>query len=172
MIKNAITISVLATIAGGVLLAQGPGFGRGFAGGQGAAQTTTDFRLERWSQLLSLDAGQQQQAKTIIENASAAEQAVQPELIQARANLQAAVKTGGDIDNLAASLGTLLGKMHAIQANAMAQFYRILTPSQREQWDKYQAAGLCVGLGPCGGGTGRGMGRGMGMMGVGPGRRQ
>ncbi len=168
MIKNAVKISVLAAIAGGILLAQGPGFGRGFAGGRGAAQAATDVRLERWSQLLGLDAGQQQQAKTIFESASEAEQALQPDLIQARANLQAAVKTDVNTDSLALALGALLGKMHALQANAMAQFYRILTPSQREQLDKYQGAGLCMGFGNCAGG----MGRGMGLMGSGLGPRQ
>ncbi len=168
MIKFAVRFAAVALIAAGLAVAQGPGFGRWRAANMAGVQNMTDWQLDRLSQLLSLDAGQKQQAKTIFDGASAATQVLQPALAQAQTDLHNATRTGKDIDKLATALGTLLGRVHAIHATAMAQFYIILTPSQRDQFDKYQGAGMCAGVG-CPGG----MGMGMGMMhGLGPGARQ
>ncbi len=163
MKKNAWKLATAAVIAAGVAIAQGPGYGRWGANPQTGSQSTQDFRLERLTQLLSLDAGQQAQAKAIFDKESADSQALQPSLVQAQTNLHNAIRTGKGIDTLSAGLGTILGQMHAIHTTAMAQFYNILTPAQKDQFDKYQGAGLCMGLGDCPG-AGLGMGRGMGMM--------
>ncbi len=166
--------AAVAVIAIGAAMAQGPGSGRWGAGSQAGTQSMADWRLEQISTILSLDISQKAQAKTIFDNALAATQALQPALLQAHTDLRNAARTGNDIDKLSTAVGTLVAKMQAIHTTAFAQFYNILTPAQRDQLDKYEGAGLCMGLG---GGTGMGMmggGRGMGMMGggLGAGARQ
>ena len=157
-------VAAVAAIAVGTTMAQGPGFGRWGAATQAGTQSMTDWRLEQLSTLLSLDVSQKAQAKTIFDNALAATQALQPALLQAHTDLRNAARTGKDIERLSTAVGTLVAKMQASHTTAFAQLYNILTPAQRAQLDKYEGAGLCIGIG---GGAGMGMmggRRGMGMM--------
>jgi len=157
MTQIPIRIAALAVIALGTATAQGPGFGWR-ANSQANAQSMSDWRLAHLAVLLNLTDVQKQQAKVIFDTAATASQALQPALLQARTDLHNAVKTGKDIDKLSAALGALQGKLHAIQANAMSQFYNLLTTAQRQQFDS-----LGVGAGPGGPGMGMGMGPGRGM---------
>ena len=169
--NNIVKAAAVAAIVAGMAIAQGPGFGRMGAGSQTTTQDMTALRLERMTTLLTLDVGQQQQAKAIFDKASAASLALQPALLQAQTALRDAARTGKNIDTLSAAVGTLVGKMRAIQTAASAEFYNLLTPAQRTQMDKLQGSGVCMGLcNGTGGGGGMGMrGRGMGMMGGGSG---
>ncbi|MBZ5724395.1 MAG: Spy/CpxP family protein refolding chaperone [Acidobacteriia bacterium] len=160
-------VAAVAAIAVGMAMAQGPGFGHWCANPQAGAQRSANWWLERISTILSLDVSQKAQANTIFDTALAATQALQPALLQAHTDLRNAARTGKDIDKLTTTAGTLVAKMQAIHTTAFAQLYNILTPTQRDQFDKYEGAGLCMGLGW---GPGMGMmggGRGMGMMGRG-----
>jgi Spy/CpxP family protein refolding chaperone len=161
MTRILIRIAALGAIALGTAMAQGPGF-RWRANAQTGTQDMTAWRVDRLTALLNLTDVQKQQAKVIFDGAWTASQALQPAIVQAQTDLHAAVKTGKDIDKLSAALGTLIGKLRAIHANAMSQFYSILTTTQREQFDKLQGTGIGMGLGPGGAGRGMGMGRGMG----------
>lgn len=164
MKKIGMSVAVIAVIAVGVAVAQGPGFGCWGANSQANTQNMMDWRLDQMSKALNLTDAQKQQAKVIFDNASAASQALQPALLQAQTDLRDAAKTGKDIDRLAAAFGTLAGKMRALHTTAFAQFYNILTAAQRDQLDKYPGAGFCVGQGNCPRGSGMGMmmGRGFG----------
>ena len=63
-------------------------------------------------------------------------------LLQAHADLRNAARTGKDIDRLSTAVGALIAKMQAIHTTAFAQLYNILTPTQRDQLDKYEGGGL------------------------------
>jgi Spy/CpxP family protein refolding chaperone len=182
--NSVMKVAAVAVIAVGTAMAQGPGFGRWSANSQTSPQNMAGLQLGRMTTLLSLDVGQQQQAKIFFDKASADSQALQPALLQAQTALHNAVRTGENIATLSAAAGKLMGQMQAIRVTALAGLYSILTPAQRDQLDKLQGAGVCMGLGNCpgggmgmmGGGAGMGMrGRGgVGMMGggFGPGPRQ
>ena len=114
-------------------------------------------RLEMLSTVLGLTEAQKGQAKTIFEAEQTALQALQGQVRPANEALRDAVqsnRTDTEIDTLAGTVGSLHGQRLAIQTKAAAQFYRILTPEQREKQSKLR--------------MGRG-GPGMGMPGMGPG---
>jgi Spy/CpxP family protein refolding chaperone len=128
-------------------------------------------RLEMLSTVLGLTEAQKVQAKTIFEAEHAALQVLQDQTRAANQALREAVqsnRTDTEIDTLAGTVGSLHGQRLAIQTKAAAQFYRILTPEQREKQNTLRRAG--PGMGMPGMGPG-GMGPG-GPAGAGPARRR
>jgi Spy/CpxP family protein refolding chaperone len=153
-------VAAAAALAAGIAIAQGPGYGRGGANAQTGAVNFSDFRVERLTALLGLDESQQQQAKTIFENAQTALEALEPVVLPAQTALQAAVRSGSGIDAAVNALSAVRAKIQFVNASAMSEFYKLLTPAQRDQFDRFHAAGAYLGQRS---GAGRGIGRGMGM---------
>ncbi len=128
----------VAAISAALLIAQGPGFGsrRGGHLQNGTSPGGMDNRLERLAVVLSLDEAQKVKAEAIFNAARESAAALQPSIVETRENLREAVQANaGNIDELAASLGALMGQMHAIHAKATAQFRAILNAGQQEQFD-------------------------------------
>jgi hypothetical protein len=166
--------AAVALLAVGIAPAQGPGLGWGAsaqmgaqngtqAGAQTATQAMAEVRLTRLTQLLTLDATQQAQAKAIFETAQNSVAALQTQIVAARTALQSAARAGKDVTAESAALAGLMAKAQAVQATAMGQFYNLLTPTQRDLFDKVHGAGMGFGMG-MGRGAGMGTGTGMGMM--------
>jgi hypothetical protein len=117
-----------------------------------------DRRVNMLTTLLSLDAGQQAQAKTIFTDEATASLALRDKMREAHEALQSAAKSSasdGQIDALAAQVGTVHGQSLAIHAKAQSKLRAILNSAQREKLD---AARGGFGGGPRGpGGMGGGM---------------
>jgi Spy/CpxP family protein refolding chaperone len=153
-------VAAAAAFTAGIAAAQGPGYGRWGANAQTGAVNFSDVRVERLTALLNLDESQQQQAKTIFEGAGTAIEALEPAVLQAHTALQTAVKSGAGIEAAVNALSAVRAKIQLVNASAISQFNTLLTPAQRDQFDRFHAAGAC--LSPRSG-TGRGMGMGPGM---------
>ncbi len=132
MKNKLIKLAAVAAVAGSLLLAQGPGPGRGnHPGGQrGFGMLGT---------ALDLTDTQKEQAKAIFDAARQSAQPIQDQLKQGHEALANAVKTGksdAEIDQLSSSLAPLLAQSTAIHTKAFAKVYAILTPEQKEKADK------------------------------------
>jgi Spy/CpxP family protein refolding chaperone len=152
--RKTIGVALMAlTAATGMFAQGGPGGGRGDRTPPTAAEML-DRRIQMLTTLLTLDAAQQAQARTIFTDENTAATAIRTKLDTAEDALQAAVKgsaSDSQIDQLAASIGTLQGQSIAVHAKAQAKFRSILNATQKEKLDAAR-----------GGMGGRGMG---GMMG-------
>jgi Skp family chaperone for outer membrane proteins len=150
--KNTMGVALLAVTAATGLFAQpGPG-GRGDRTPPTAAEMV-ERRVEMLTARLTLDAAQQAQAKTIFSDENTAAAALRTKIEAAQDVLQDAVKgsaSESQIDQLAATVGTLHGQMLATHAKAQAKFRAILNATQKEKLDTMR------------GGMGGGMGAGMG----------
>lgn len=157
---------VIGALAAGLLLAQGPGFGRRGGGPQAPQfqnqqmdpQQFAEWRVNRLAFMLNLNETQKTQAKSIFEQMFKSTQALQADVLKAREALQAAIKAYkvDQISTLSVNLGALTTKIRTIHAVAQAEFYsKVLLPAQREQLDKLGGFGMGMG--------GNGRGRGMGM---------
>src|SRR5579871_6663153 len=85
-------------------------------------------KVSRMTSLLGLSSAQVTQATTIYNNAATAITPLQTTMTGYRSTLQAAVKSGAaeTIEQTAASIGTTMGEITAIQSKADAAFYAIL----------------------------------------------
>jgi Spy/CpxP family protein refolding chaperone len=110
-------------------------------------------RLEMLATVLSLTEAQKAQAKTIFEAEQTALQTLQDQVRAANEALRDSVasnRTDTEIDTLAETVGSLHGRRLAIQTKAAAQFYRILTPEQREKQNTLRRGMGMPGMGPGG----------------------
>ena len=92
-----------------------------------------------WTSNLGLDAGQQASVKTILADQESSANALKSSLDQALTTLTAATKTNSvdsQIDRLSADLGAVFAQAVAVQAKAYARFYALLTPDQKQKFDK------------------------------------
>ena len=92
-----------------------------------------------WTSNLGLDAGQQASVKTILADQEGATNALKSSLDQALATLTAAAKANSvdsQIDRLSAELAAIFAQAVAVQAKAYARFYALLTPDQKQRFDK------------------------------------
>lgn len=117
-------------------------FAQGRPDGRGGTPPTPEQMVERRVQMLTtfltLDASQQQQAKTIFTDEQTAGLALREPTKAAHDALQAAVKAGASdaqIDQLAGQLGTLEGRGAAIHAKAQTKFRLLLNATQKEKLD-------------------------------------
>jgi hypothetical protein len=108
------------------------------------------MRVSMLASRLNLTDAQKSQAITIFTNAQTAAAPVQTNIQTKRDELSAAVRSNntGLIESVALALGVLQGQLTAIESQADAGFYAILTTEQKELYDDM----------PAGGGMGRGMG--------------
>lgn len=128
-------IAAGAVLAGGLLLAQGPG--PGMMGILGDFQAR---HLEALSLVLGLTDAQKAQAKGIFDAAWEAAKPLLPELRQAHEALVKAVESGSasdqQIQQLADTQAKLISQLIAIHAKAAIKFRALLTPEQRDKADK------------------------------------
>ena len=139
------TVSALAVISAGLVLAQGPPARRPPAKAEGGPQAR---QVEFLATYLGLSDSQKDQAKTVFNNAAQAARALRDPLRQAREALRKASegnRSDGEIDQLAATVGNLTGQIEAIDAKAQARFHALLTPEQTDKLNKMPGLGLRVG---------------------------
>ena len=88
---------------------------------------------ERLMNALNLTPAQREQARTIFREEQQSIKPVREQLKENRAAMAAAVKADNkaEIQRLANQGGQLMGKVIASRSEAMAKFYRTLTPAQR-----------------------------------------
>jgi periplasmic protein CpxP/Spy len=134
----------MAALASGMLFAQAPAPP---AQPQSPAQRRQQFRgrmFDRIAAQLNLTDDQKQQAHSILQSARESAQPITQQLKQNRQALHDAIKAGkpdADIDQLAASTGTLMGQATAIRTKAFAKVYALLTPEQRTKADQLGSHG-------------------------------
>ncbi len=116
--------------------------------------TMVQHRVTQLTAQLTLSSSQATQATAIYTNAATAVAPLQAEMKTYRATLQAAVKSGASetIDQTAASIGTTMGQILAIQSKADAAFYLTLSTSQQAAMSA--TPGALGSLGPGGPGAG------------------
>lgn len=136
-------IATTAALATGMLFAQTPAPSAPAANAPAAherAHNGMRQHRERMAKELNLTDAQKQQAKSIFQNARETAKPVREELKQTRLALREAAKTGksGEIRELSAKQGNLMGKMTAIRTEAFSKFYQVLTPEQRAKADQMQ----------------------------------
>lgn len=152
-----ILVTGLAIVAFGatLVLAQRPYPGRGPGGpggpdgfhphvtGGGAEQSWAERRVQFFASRASLTDAQKQQALSIFTASDQSSEPLDERLSAARKALRDASRraaTAGEIDQLAATVGTLTGQLAAIQAKADASFFALLTSDQREKMDQRPAS--------------------------------
>jgi len=91
---------------------------------------------------LNLTAAQQAQEKSIFQGARKSAQPLRQELRQTRQSLRAAIQANStaQIQQLAATEGSELGRLAAIRSTAMAKVYQTLTPDQQQKLNALQRA--------------------------------
>jgi hypothetical protein len=105
--------------------------------------TMAKRRVAMLTKELTLDSGQQASALTIFTNAFTAAQPIQTSLRTNRKALEEAVTTNaGNIDNLAATEGTLTGQLTAINTKAEAAFYATLNATQQTTFNAHPQGGF------------------------------
>ncbi len=97
--------------------------------------------LKRMTARLNLTPDQQNKAKSIFGKARTEERALGPKLREERTALRAAVKTDneGRIDQILQQNSQLNTQAREIHTKAVAEFYQILTPAQKTQFDQMAA---------------------------------
>ena len=153
LITQAAAIAVLST---GAILAQGPldqGFGFGGAPPTNAnppdVATVVAREVAFLTKLLTLTSGQQTQATTIITNELNAITPIQTTIGTAQTALTTAIKANDTkgIATQSAAIGTAQGQILALEANADAAFYALLTTAQQTTLNNVGDAFLGLGLG-------------------------
>ncbi len=128
--------AALLAITASAAAAQSPGGGQRFAGQ--ARERLRTFIAD----YLDLTAEQKEQANVIFERARGQAEPVRAQLQSGREALRDAVKSGApdaEFHRLAQAQGEAIGRMSAIYARSFAEFYRILTPGQKEKAEKLHA---------------------------------
>ncbi len=165
--KAAITRFTFLTIACvAFATAQGGPGGSGGPGGKRAKfdpAKMLDRRTEFLATALNLTEAQKIEARTIFEKEQKDTLDIREKMVSSNEALRDAAKSDKsdmDIDALASTAGALHGSMLAVHTKASAQFYRLLTPEQREKFEKLRSAGPGRGGPGMGGPGGPGMYRG------------
>jgi Spy/CpxP family protein refolding chaperone len=126
-------VALFVLLAAGSLVAQPP-MGRG-RDGQSWAERRTQFLTAR----LALSDAQKQQVLSLYTTSDQNSEALENKLSQARRALRDASRRNApytEIDQLAATVGTLVGQVEAIQAKTDAAIYNSLTVEQRQKMDR------------------------------------
>ncbi len=94
------------------------------------------------SAYLNLTPAQQAQRKTIFENARQSATPIRHQLRQTRQELRAAVEANNaaQIQQLAKTEGSEVGRLAAVRGEAMAKAYQVLTPQQKQELAKLRVA--------------------------------
>jgi len=135
MKHNLIKFAAVGALAAGMAFAQAP------AAAPAAPAHRETARRHAMQQLNRTEA-QKEQAKSIFQQTRQHTQMVREQLRTNRAALAAAVKADNQeqIQKLAVTQGQLRGQMLAARSEAMAKFYKILTPAQRAKAEQIRQA--------------------------------
>lgn len=127
-----IGVAALVVVAGGLLLAQGTGLGRG------KHANRLDRMKEFVATYLDLSEGQKAQAEQIFANARESAKPLVAEMRKDRESLVEAVKAGDGqaIERISQSGGALMGRVMSIHGKAAAEFYKTLTAEQKAKAEK------------------------------------
>ena len=135
MTRRFLVVPMMMTLAISAF-AQGPhGRGAGAPGGPSGPGRGLDFLTG----YLGLSDTQKQQAQTIFDAARTASETARGQLTSARDALRQAVKANQpetQLDQLAAAVGVIQGRLEAINAKASAKFYALLTTEQKQKYDQ------------------------------------
>jgi Spy/CpxP family protein refolding chaperone len=94
-------------------------------------------RLTFLTSFLTLTAAQQEQAKTVLSDEESAVKPLMDQMKEASDELTSAMKTpDGDIDEVAAQIGSISGQLVALDAKAAARIYQLLTSAQKQRFDQ------------------------------------
>ena len=129
LIWRFVAVALSAALMSGHAVAQPP-FG---------PRTWSKERAERLARDLALTDSQKQQALALFESVERSTESLEDNLMRARKALREAIRNNAppqQIDQLAASIGTLTGQVIAIEAKNDATFYSLLTPEQRQKYDQ------------------------------------
>lgn len=154
-----ILTAVITLAVGSAVFAQGQGAGRGTPP---TPEQMIERRVQMLTNLLTLDASQQAQAKTIFTDEVNAAQALQTNSKTAHDALETAVKSGAadaQIDSLSAQVGVAQGQLTAVHAKAQTKFRLLLNATQKEKLDSSRGGGFGGWGGPGGPGPMRDHGR-------------
>jgi Spy/CpxP family protein refolding chaperone len=154
MKKSITRILSVATLTAVALLAQGPRPEDHGSGGSGTANpptvaTIVAREVSFLTTFLTLTTGQATQATTIFTTALTSINTIETQITTAQTALAAAVKTNttATINTQAAAIGTLQGQIVALNANADAAFYALLTADQKTKLDTLGSDFFGEGLG-------------------------
>lgn len=131
--------------AAALALAAGAILAKGLAPrpGQAGAFVPDGRRLELLATYLGLSEAQKKEARAIAEAAHKQAQQIIGELKSGHEEMAAAVKSGkseAEIDHIAAAQGERTGRFAAVAGKAMANFYALLTPEQKDKLEKLRTA--------------------------------
>jgi Spy/CpxP family protein refolding chaperone len=112
-----------------------------------ATSQTVANRVAGLTQLLNLNASQQESASTIFSTEQTALATPRISMQSARVALQAAIKSNdtAKISTLATQIGALTSQEVLAQATASAAFYAILTALQQSKYDTHGPLGVAPG---------------------------
>jgi Spy/CpxP family protein refolding chaperone len=172
MKRFAFGVLTLVWAAGTAVMAQSPS---GFSGSYGSIPVPVFLPLAPpeqadaaayWTDRLGLDAGQQTLVKSLLTEQQAAVRAGSASLEAARAALLAAVKDNASesqLDMLSSGLGAIFAQAAGVQAKFYARFYALLTPDQKQKFEKLtdMPTGATVSSFGVAGGTGGGKEKGL-----------
>jgi Spy/CpxP family protein refolding chaperone len=138
----------VAALASGLVLGQGAPAQSPHRPGMHAQAGGPGMMMDRLSAELNLTDAQKQQAESIFAAAKQSAEPVRTQLQQSRQALSAAVKSGSDaeIDRVSSTMGPLLAQTTAIHSKAMAKFYAILSPEQKDKLGN-RMSGMMPGFG-------------------------
>jgi protein CpxP len=141
MKQQLIRLVAVGAVAAGMIFAQAPAPAQAQTAQPDQTRPATNHRAmarRHMFQALNLTPAQKQQAKTIFQQARQTAQPVRDQLRQNREAMTAAVKTDNkaQIEQLSAERGKLVGQLTTMRTEAMASFYRELTPQQRAKADQ------------------------------------
>ena len=148
MKRTLIVCMAMMVMATGLAVAQD----RPRGGGPGGGPPDAARRVEFMAESLNLSAQQKTDATVIFQAAADASKPFRDKMSEARKALADAVKNNsGDIDQLAANIGTLQGQILAIDSKAEAKFRSALNADQKDKMDTMRFPGGPGGGGPRGG---------------------
>ena len=139
--KRRLTMFAAAgALAAGLMFAQAPATPQ--RGNHHSWKASGMMFRQRMAQALNLTDAQKAQAKSIFQETRQSTQALRDQLKENRAALTAAMKANdtAGIERLSAKQGSLVGKLTAARTEAMAKFYKVLTPEQKAKADQMHQA--------------------------------
>jgi Spy/CpxP family protein refolding chaperone len=141
MKRQLIKLAAVGTVAAGMIFAQAPAPAQAQTATPNPSKPAMNHRAEarhKMFQALNLTPAQKEHAKVIFQQAREANKPVREQMHQNREALAAAVKADNktQIAQLSAERGKLMGEMTTARTEAMARFYKELTPAHRMKADQ------------------------------------
>jgi Spy/CpxP family protein refolding chaperone len=141
MKRQLIKLATVGAVAAGMIFAQAQAPAQAQTAQSNQSKPATNHHAmarHRMFQQLNLTPAQKEHAKAIFQQARDTAKPVRDQLRQNREAIAAAVKADNkaQIEQLSAERGKLVGQLTTSRTEAMARFYRELTPQQRAKADQ------------------------------------